>query len=634
MDKYQKILTKYWGYPNFRPLQDDIIKSIGQGKDTLALMPTGGGKSITFQVPALAEEGLCIVVTPLIALMKDQVENLKERDIKAVAIFSGMTKNEIDIALENCIYGDTKFLYLSPERLGTELFKTRLQNMKVNLLAIDEAHCISQWGYDFRPSYLKISEIRTLIPETPVLAVTATATPEVVEDIQEKLCFKEKNVLQKSFERKNLIYIVRKVEDKQKYLLKILNSINGTGIVYVRSRKKTRDISLFLKKNKISADYYHAGLSNETRERKQHEWKSGRNRVIVSTNAFGMGIDKSDVRIVVHLDLPDSIEAYFQEAGRAGRDGKKAYSVILYHNLDKIKLNQRIDRSFPDIKKITQVYNALGNYFQIAIGSGKDLVLDFNLIDFSSTYKFNILIAYNSLKILEREGYIQLTEELDNPSKIHFLYNKNDLYKFQVANASYDSFIKLLLRSYTGVFNNYAAINEKVLAKKSNTDIDTIRKYLQGLNNNKVIRYIPRKKTPLIIYTEQRLEEKALFISKKNYSDRKKRFTQRIESILNYADSDNKCRSQLLLNYFGEKNAYRCGKCDVCQKRNELNLSKYEFDLILEDIKRILKDQNATVSFLVDNISIKKEDKTLKVVQWLLDNDKIKYTNDNKLTWD
>ncbi|RLD62569.1 MAG: RecQ family ATP-dependent DNA helicase, partial [Bacteroidetes bacterium] len=386
-------------------------------------------------------------------------------------------------------------------------------------------------------------------------------------------------------------------------------------------------------KNKISADYYHAGLNNESRERKQQAWKSGKTRVIVSTNAFGMGIDKSDVRIVVHLDLPDSIEAYFQEAGRAGRDGKKAYSVILYHNLDKIKLKQRIDRSFPDIKKIVQVYNALGNYFQIAIGSGKDLVLDFNLIDFSSQYKFNILIAYNCLKILEREGYIQLTEELDNPSKIHFLYNKNDLYKFQVANANYDSFIKLLLRSYTGVFNNFVAIDERVLAKKSNTDIKTIRKYLQGLNNNKVIRYIPQKKTPLIIYTEQRLEEKALFISKANYHDRKVRFTQRIEAMLNYAESDNKCRSQLLLNYFGEKNAYRCGKCDVCQKRNELNLSKYEFDLILEELKKILIEKNSTVDFLVDNISIKKEDKILKVIQWLLDNDKVKYTENKKLRW-
>ncbi len=633
MDRYQQILTKYWGYPNFRPLQDDVIKSIAQGKDTLALMPTGGGKSITFQVPALAEEGLCIVVTPLIALMKDQVENLTKRNIKAVAIYSGMTKIEIDIALDNCIYGDIKFLYLSPERLGTELFKTRLQKMKVNLLAIDEAHCISQWGYDFRPSYLKIAEIRTLLPDIPVLALTATATPDVVDDIQERLKFKEKNALKKSFERKNLIYIVRKVEDKQKYLLKILNSIKGTGIVYVRNRKKTREISLFLQKNKISSDYYHAGLNNESRDRKQNAWKTGRCRIIVSTNAFGMGIDKSDVRVVVHLDLPDSIEAYFQEAGRAGRDGKKAFAAILYHKSDKIKLEQRITRSFPDIQQITKTYNALGNYFQIAIGSGKNQVLDFNLIDFCSTYKFNILIAFNSLKILEREGYIQLTDELDNPSKIHFLYNKDNLYKFQVANANFDSFIKLLLRSYSGVFNNFVAIDERLLAKKSNTNIETIFKYLQNLNNLKVIKYIPQKKTPLIIYTEERLEEKSLFLSKENYLQRKKRFTQRINAMLQYAESENKCRSQLLLTYFGEKNAYRCGKCDVCQRRNELDLNKYEFDLILDEIKKILKEQTATVEFLVDNISYKKEDKTLKVIQWLLDNDKIKYTDNNKLTW-
>ena len=390
MNQYEQILVKYWGYSKFRPLQEDIIQSVMSGRDTLALMPTGGGKSLTFQVPAMANDGICIVITPLIALMKDQVENLNQRDIKAIAIYSGMTQEEIDIALENCIYGNVKFLYISPERLETEIFKLRVKHMNISILAIDEAHCISEWGYDFRPSYLKIAEFRNHIPNVPVLALTATATPKVVIDIQEKLLFKEKNVLQKSFERKNLTYLVRNVEDKLNYLIDTIQKVKGSGIIYVRNRKKTKEIALFLQKNKISADYYHAGLKHEDRSLKQNAWKTGARKIMVATNAFGMGIDKPDVRFVIHFDLPDSIEAYFQEAGRAGRDEKKASAVLLYNNSDKVKAEQRIETNFPEIKEIREVYQALGNYFKIPFGGGKLSSYDFIISDFAKNYNFNL----------------------------------------------------------------------------------------------------------------------------------------------------------------------------------------------------------------------------------------------------
>ncbi|NOZ48069.1 MAG: RecQ family ATP-dependent DNA helicase [Chlorobi bacterium] len=632
MNLYHQILMKYWGYSKFRPLQEDIIISIANGHDTLGLLPTGGGKSITFQVPALAKPGICLVITPLIALMKDQVENLNARDIKSVAIYSGMTKHEIDINLENCVYGNIKFLYLSPERLNTEIFKERAKKMKVNLIAIDESHCISQWGYDFRPSYLKIAELRELIPNVPFLALTATATPDVVNDIQDKLKFEKRNVFQKSFERKNLVYIVRNVEDKLKYLLKISVKTKGSGIVYVRNRKKTKEVALFLRENNITADYYHAGLSHEIRNKKQDYWKKNKIRIIVSTNAFGMGIDKPDVRFVVHLDLPDSIEAYFQEAGRAGRDEKKAYAVLLYHETDKRKLKQRIDRSFPDIQTIKNTYNALGNYFQIPVGGGKNNVFDFKISDFTSSYKLDIIKAFSSLKILQKEGYIEMTDELNNPSKLIFLMNREDLYKFQVSHKKLDAIIKLILRSYSGIFNDYVKIDENSLAKKANVNRDTIYQYLLNLSKNKVINYIPQKKTPLLIYTEERIDENALYISPENYLKRKERFTTRINAMLEYATESTKCRSQFLLNYFGEENPYRCGQCDICLKRNELDLSKYEFDSILEEIKLLLKKEPLTLDKLVDSIS-KKEEKTVKVIRWLLDNHKIIYNDINLLQW-
>jgi len=634
VNKYQQILTKYWGYSNFRPLQEDIIKSVAdEGKDTLGLLPTGGGKSIIFQVPALAKTGICLVVTPLIALMKDQVENLAKKEIKAAAIYTGMTRHEIELTLENCIYGNTKFLYLSPERLNTELFLVKLPKMNVNLIAIDEAHCISQWGYDFRPSYLQISEIRKHLPDIPILALTATATPEVVEDIQEKLQFKVKNVFQKSFERKNLIYIVRTVEDKMRYLLKIVKTNPGTGVVYVRNRKKTKEIALFLLQNNVSADYFHAGLNPEEKDRKQEQWKSGKIRIIVSTNAFGMGIDKSNVRFVVHMDLPDSLEAYFQEAGRGGRDEKTAYAVLLYNDNDRVKLEKSVDDSFPDKEKIRSIYNSLGNFFQIPVGSGKNQTYNFNIGEFASRYTIPILTIFNSLKFLQKEGYLEYTEEIFNSSKIYFNINRDDLYKFQVANANFDAFIKLLLRTYTGLFSIYVNIDEKYLAKKTNTSVDVIYKYLQNLAKHKVINYIPQRKTPYIIFTEERLDEKSLSISKDNYDELKKRYISRINAVINYATSTAKCRNEILLQYFGETETVRCGNCDICRKRNELELSKLEFDLILEKVKTLLRGGNAYKIEDIISITNEKEEKVLRVIQWLQENNKIIYNNKMELTW-
>ncbi|MDA3954021.1 MAG: RecQ family ATP-dependent DNA helicase [Bacteroidales bacterium] len=632
MNKYEQILTKYWGYSKFRPLQEDIIQSVMDNKDTLALMPTGGGKSITFQVPTMAKEGICIVITPLIALMKDQVENLTKRDIKAISIYSGMTKNEIDIALENCIYGNVKFLYISPERIATEIFRIRVKHMKVNLIAIDEAHCISEWGYDFRPSYLKIADIRDLIPNIPFLALTATAIPKVVDDIQDKLGFKVKTVFRKSFERKNIIYLVRELDDKTNYLIENINKVKGSGIIYVRNRKNTREIALLLQKNNISADYYHAGLNYEIRNKKQDEWKVGKIRVMVSTNAFGMGIDKADVRFVIHLEMPDSIESYFQEAGRGGRDEKKAVAVLLYNNSDKIKIQQRVIRNFPDIIDIKAVYQALGNYFQIPFGGGKFMSFDFAISDFAKNYNFNLIMIHSSIKILQREGYLVLTDELHSVSKVHFLVGRDDLYKFQIANAKFDGFVKLILRSYAGLFSDYVNIDENSLAKKANINIDVVFEYLNKLKSLGVLGYIPQKKNPFIVFTEERLDDKSLYISKENYEFRKNRYIERINAMLHYASSNNKCRSQILLNYFGDNKPERCGQCDVCTRRNELDLSKYEFDLILDRIKEKLLHNFVSMEELVSD-NHKNKVKNIKVIQWLLDNNKIIKNHQDQLTW-
>ncbi|MFY9153814.1 MAG: ATP-dependent DNA helicase RecQ [Prolixibacteraceae bacterium] len=631
MSEFTQILTKYWGYAAFRPLQEEIIRSVAKGKDTLGLMPTGGGKSVTYQVYSLSRPGICLVVTPLIALMKDQVENLNQRGIKALAIYSGMTSLEIKIALDNAAWGNYKFLYLSPERIATERFREKIHQLDVNLIAVDEAHCISQWGYDFRPSYLKIAELRELLPDIPVLAVTATATSQVIDDIQDQLKFKTKNVLRTSYFRGNLVYLVRNEEDKVNYLLKAVQKAKGTGIVYVKSRKQTREISDSLRKNKISADYYHAGLSSKIRSSKQEAWKNGSCRVIVSTNAFGMGIDKADVRFVIHLEAPDSVEAYFQEAGRAGRDGKTAWSVLLYNNSDKIRLQKNVDKSFPEPEVIKRIYEAICNFYQLAVGFGKNQSFEFNMGTFASNFSFQITTVYNSLKILQREAYLELTDELDNPSKVYFLVDRDDLYKFQVANAEFDGFIKLLLRSYTGLFTNYVAIDETLLAKRANVNPDLVYQFLVRLRTQKVIDYIPQKKTPYLIFTKERIDIDRLKITKENYTDRKLDYMKRVDAVIHYASSGHKCRSQLLLQYFGENDSLRCGKCDVCLERNELNLSKYEFDSISEQVKRILLEP-CFYEELLARVEGKSEN-AVKIIRWLLENEKIVYRVDNRMEW-
>jgi ATP-dependent DNA helicase RecQ len=633
IEPYRKILTKYWGFTTFRPLQEEIIVSVSEGKDTLGLMPTGGGKSITYQVPALAREGICLVITPLIALMKDQVNHLNDLEIKSIAIHSGMSGEEIDNALENSIYGDYKFLYISPERISTRIFQAKVSRINLSLVAIDEAHCISQWGYDFRPSYLKIASLRDHISEkVPFLALTASATPQVIDDIMDKLVFRGKNVLRTSFDRKNISYLVRKVEEKGTYLIKTLQKAKGSGIVYVRSRKRCKEVAELLVANGINADFYHAGLTDELRDKKQASWTIGETRVIVATNAFGMGIDKSEVRFVIHWDIPDSIENYFQESGRAGRDGKPAFSVLLYSPSDKSRLTDTIRKKFPAIEKIKDTYEALCNYLQVPLGSGKDNVFDFNMYDFVAKYRLPVIETYNSLQFLQREGYMEFTEDINNPSRVHFIVSRDDLYKFQVANESFDGFIKLLLRSYTGMFSEFVPINEEALSRKSAAKRDTVYQYLVKLSALNIIRYIPGKKTALVIFTEERLVRKALMIAPDNYLRVKERYEIRLNKMIDYADSDSHCRSVYLLDYFGEESD-RCGICDVCRERNELDLSKYEFDIILEEIKSVLDDKNPDAEELVKLIDYP-EERVIKVIRWLLDHNKIVQDMDHKLSWE
>lgn len=631
MSDFKSILTRYWGYSDFRPLQEEIIQSVDKGNDTLGLMPTGGGKSITFQVYSLAKPGICLVITPLISLMKDQVENLNKKGIKALAIHSGLSQQEIKIAFDKASWGDYKFLYLSPERINTERFKEHLTNMDINLITVDEAHCISQWGFDFRPSYRKITELRQLLPDVPVLALTATATREVEKDIQKQLAFKKEHILRKSFFRENLVYIVREREDKLNYLLQSVKRAKGTGIVYVRSRKLTKEISEFLRRNQISADYYHAGLSSSNRERKQDDWKSEKTRVIVATNAFGMGIDKANVRFVIHYGPADSPEAYFQEAGRAGRDGKKAYAVLIYGKSDILALKKNVEKSFPEIQVIKNVYQALCNTFQMAVGYGKNQTKDFNLGNFASKYKMQIQAIYSSIKILQREGYLELTEESDNPSRVTFVVGRDELYKFQVANSSFDGFTKLLLRSYSGLFSDYVPITEEVLAKRAGLSLEVVYRFLNHLNAHKIIHYIPRKNTPYIYFPKERIDVSRLKISKEHYADRKNDYQKRIDAMIHYSTQKLKCRSQVLLHYFGEDESVRCGKCDVCLERNELSLSKLEFDQLAEDIKKSLAEA-CTFEELIMKLK-GKEDLKIKVIRWLMDNGKIVRRIDNKLEW-
>jgi ATP-dependent DNA helicase RecQ len=631
MSDIHEILEKYWGYKQFRPMQEDIINSVLKGNDTLALLPTGGGKSICFQVPALAKEGICVVISPLIALMKDQVEGLVKKGIQAIAITSGMHKREIDIALDNCVHGKVKFLYLSPERLETEIVKVRLQKMKVNLIAIDESHCISQWGYDFRPSYLKISALKELLPNVPLLALTATATPEVIKDIQEKLQFKKQNVLQKSFERKNLIYLVIHEQDKLARLVKIAKNVKGTGVVYVRNRKKAQDIANYLVSNGVVADFYHAGLDALTRDKKQNNWMQNKTRVIVCTNAFGMGIDKPDVRFVVHIDLPDSLEAYFQEAGRAGRDEQKAYAILLYNESDKIELERNLVTNFPTLEEIKQTYQALANFYQLPTGSGAGVTFNFDIVALCDTYKLNALTVFNSLKFLEREGYISTTEAIFQPSRIKFELSREDLYKFQIATPALDNFIKLLLRSYSGLFDNFAKINEFDLAKKAATTRDEVVKKLNYLHQHKLLIYAPQTELPQLTFEQERIDVKNLTLSKENFSFLKQRAAERTESVIHYTNSKHKCRSQLLLAYFNETNTERCNQCDICIEENKRTLHVEEFETISKQIKELLGVHPMSLSLLVNSLTEGNEEKRIRTIQWLLDNEQLEYNGDNLL---
>jgi ATP-dependent DNA helicase RecQ len=614
-------------------MQEDIISSVLNGQDTLALMPTGGGKSICYQVPALAKEGVCLVVSPLIALMKDQVDQLHRRKIKAFAIYSGMHFSEIEVALNNAVYGDAKLLYVSPERLATPHFREVLQNMNVNLLAVDEAHCISQWGYDFRPPYLQISEIRDIIPDVPVLAVTASATSDVVDDIQDKLGFKTKNLIRQSFERENLAYVVLHEENKNGRVINMFNKVAGSAIVYAGTRRRTYEFARLLQKNGISADHYHAGLDARERTVKQRKWMSGETRVMVATNAFGMGIDKPDVRLVVHIDLPGSIEAYFQEAGRAGRDLKKSWATLLYQDSDLIESEKQFESSFPEIETIRRVYQALGNYLKLALGSGENMSFDFEISDFSHQYNFEPLIAYNSLKFLEKEGYLILSEGIHNPPKIHFKLQGEKLYRYRVEHPKLDNFVKLILRLYSGLFSQFVKISLKELSKKSGLTIEKVSEILEILDRSEVLTYIPSKSKPQLIMTVERMDAKDLHISKDNYHLRKKASLDRLNALKNYLTSKRKCRSLFLLAYFGEKGNQRCGQCDVCLERNKAQLSKLEFDKIVKKIKPMLKEGPRTPDEVLQSVNFTSQEKCLRVIEWLLDNDKLEYTQDKKLTW-
>jgi len=630
MDSYHEILLKYWGFGQFRPLQEDIIHAVASGKDTIGLMPTGGGKSVTFQVYSLSREGMCLVITPLIALMNDQVDNLRVKGIKALAIYSGMTGREIEIACNNAVYGDYKFLYVSPERLQSPDFLEYLVRFKLNLIAVDEAHCISQWGYDFRPSYLQIATIRKFFPQVPVLALTATATPQVIEDIQDKLLFPQKNLLRKSFVRENVTYLVRQKEDKLGYLAETVSKSKGSGIIYVRSRKKCREISDSLRQLGVMADCYHAGLDPALRRERQTQWMKGSTRVIVATNAFGMGIDKPDVRFVVHLDLPDSLEAYFQEAGRAGRDGERAIALMISNGTDKRRLHKMVTDAFPEQERIRAVYQALCDYLQIAVGTGKNGFYTFQPEDFARKFSFPATTVYHSLKLMEREGFLVYTEDPESSSRLYFLAHRDELYRIDTGSKSLEQLIGMLLRSYTGLFNDYVRIDEALIARRLEMTPDELYQNLKFLSQQKIIHYIPRREAPVIQFLTERVDPSRIKISTANYHDRKVNYQRMVDAVIGYAQSDERCRSVQLLAHFGEHGSKPCGQCDVCKGEHQSGISNAEFEEISGKILKLLASGPKE---LVDiNRNIEGEEKSiLRVTRWMLDMEKLELNRMNQL---
>lgn len=587
---YTEILRKYWGYSDFRGIQREIIESICSGHDTLGLMPTGGGKSITFQVPALAKEGVCVVITPLIALMKDQVMNLKRRGIRAAAIYSGLSHDEVLTILENCIFGAIRILYVSPERLSSQIFQTKIKHMHVSFITVDEAHCISQWGYDFRPSYLQISGIRRLQPDVPILALTATATPAVVDDIQERLGFTEKRVFRMSFERRNLAYVVRRAADKHHELIHILQCVEGCAVVYVRSRRRSKEIAELLCANGIQATFYHAGLENAQKDERQKSWQNDKTRVMVATNAFGMGIDKADVRVVVHVDCPDSIEAYFQEAGRAGRDGEKAYAVLLWNSSDERKLAKRISDTFPDKEYIRTIYEHLAYFFQVPTGSGYNITFEFSLDKFCHNFKHFPIQADSALKILDRAGYIEYIEEQDNCARVMFVTSRDDLYRLKNNSDAEDKLIIALLRNYGGLFCDYNLIDESYLAQQTGLTSHEVYMTLKLLGQKKILQFIPRKRTPYIRYTQRREDPEHLVFPKEVYEERKRQYIERIDAMKEYATANTICRSRQLLAYFGEETGHDCGVCDVCLERHDKLVNDDTIEATQADILALLAD--------------------------------------------
>lgn len=612
------VLKQYWGYDAFRPMQEQIIQSALDRQDTLALLPTGGGKSICFQVPALYREGMCIVISPLIALMKDQVYNLQRRGIAAAAIFSGMSSRDIDRTFDNCVFGGVKLLYVSPERLTTDMARERIQRMQVNLLAVDEAHCVSQWGYDFRPPYLQIPLLRELIPDVPILALTATATPEVVADIQEKLGFRKPNVFQQSFTRSNLAYVVRHEEGKEEKLVEILNKVAGSGVVYARNRKKTKDLAVMLQRKGISADFYHAGLDGELRSQKQDAWIAGKTRIMVSTNAFGMGIDKPDVRTVVHTDLPDSLEAYFQEAGRAGRDGKKSYAVLLYNDSDRRNLERNFELSYPPMEYIRQVYRALGSYYQLALGSGQGESFDFDITRFCEVFKLEPARTYSCLKILEQAGWLTLTEAVWSPSALLLTADKETIYDYMLRQPKLDAILKSILRSYQGAFQHHINIKEEQLARFLNIPAEEVIKALELMAKENILEYQPRKDKPQIVFLLERVDPANLTIDMELYQFRKQRQEKRIRSAVAYA-TDDECRSKMLLAYFGETDSRPCGVCDVCLERKKQALSTTLFEQIKNKMKEALTGKPDTLKNVLALFPPSQKEEVANTLEYLLD---------------